>query len=93
MTALRKAPHRANPAPPAKPWATRLELAWLEAQQIGVEQTTRTDLERWRSTLTPSQFKRLCNRLDRAISAAVDNRARSAWSDIELPFPTKEHQP
>ena len=87
---LRPAAHRPPTPATDRGWRGRLEVIWAEVETIGLDDISRADLERWRTQLLPAQFKRLCHRLDRALTKLAADRSRPTYRTIPLPFAEPE---
>jgi len=59
-------------------------MSQLRARGLG--EVSAGDLEVFQLVMSPADFKRLCHRLDRALSEHAESQRRAGWAEDGLPF-------
>lgn len=85
---LRSSPTRVQLIDVGPPISERVSVddAMTEVRERGIASVVSADLEVYRLVMSPVEFKRLCNRLDRELAAFHQQQNHASWSDVALPF-------
>ncbi len=88
MRAARRAPHRFSLDDLAPKPGKRLRAtdAMKQVEASGVAEVGIDDLELYRLLLSPVEFKRFLNRLDKAVADHWRQVNHASWTEPELPF-------